>query len=58
MSDWERAIQLLESLPYNKIAYVIGFIQGLAIDKIEIKETKPDEWDLAMTKEVEKENDG
>lgn len=48
----------MESLPYNKIAYVIGFIQGLAIDKIEIKETKPDEWDLAMTKEVEKENDG
>lgn len=51
-------MQLLESLPYNKIAYVIGFIQGLAIDKIEIEETKPDEWDLAMTKEVEKENDG
>lgn len=48
----------MESLPYNKIACVIGFIQGLAIDKIEIEETKPDEWDLAMTKEVEKENDG
>ena len=58
MSDRERAMQLLESLPDNKIAYVIGYIQGLAVDRGEAEETEPDEWDLAMIKEAEKENDG
>ena len=58
MSNRERAIQLLESLPENKIAYVIGYIQGLAVDKNEIEEIEPDEWDLKMIEEAERENDG
>ncbi|HIY60638.1 MAG TPA: hypothetical protein H9831_08185 [Candidatus Eisenbergiella pullistercoris] len=58
MSDRERAMQLLESLPDNKIAYVIGYIQGLAVDRGEAEETEPDEWDLAMIKDAEKESGG
>ena len=58
MSNKERAIQLLEALPENKIAYVIGYIQGLAVDKNEIEEIEPDEWDLKMIEEAERENDG
>lgn len=29
MSEREQAYQLLDSVPDNKIAYVIGYIQGL-----------------------------
>ena len=58
MSDREKAIQLLESLPDNKIAYVIGYIQGLIVEQNEIEEVEPDEWDLAMIEEAKKENDG
>lgn len=43
MSDREKAIQLLESLPDNKIAYVIGYIQGLTAEQNEIEEVEPDE---------------
>ncbi len=31
MSDRERAVQLLNAVPDDKMAYVIGFIQGLTI---------------------------
>ena len=58
MSDREKAIQLLESLPDNKIAYVIGYIQGLTAEQNEIEEVEPDEWDLAMIEEAKKENGG
>ena len=60
MSDREYAIHLLDTVPDNEIAYVIGFIQGLtAKNRINsIEEAKPDEWDLAMIEEAEKENDG
>lgn len=58
MSDREKAIHLLEKLPDNKIAYVIGYMQGLTAEKNEIEEVEPDEWDLAMIKESRKENDG
>lgn len=42
MSDRERAVQLLNSVPDDKMAYVVGFIQGLTIvERMEIpnKET-------------------
>lgn len=62
MSNMERAIKLLESLPEYKIAYVIGYIQGLDLDldneMSEIEEIEPDEWDLAMLEEAKKENNG
>ena len=36
--------------------YIIGILEGAAIPEIETVE--PDEWDLAMIAEAEKENDG
>lgn len=56
MSDREKAMQLLDNLPDNKIAYVIGFIQGLTVADNEVVE--PDEWDLSMISEAQKGNDG
>lgn len=47
MSERERAIQLLEALPDNKIAYVIGYIQGLTMEK----EDEPNEETIAAFKE-------
>ena len=58
MSDREKAVKLLDSLQENKIAYVIGYIQGLKTMEDEIEEIDPDEWDLKMIAEAEKENDG
>ncbi|MCI8363428.1 MAG: hypothetical protein HFG34_00515 [Eubacterium sp.] len=47
MSERERAIQLLEALPDNKIAYVIGYIQGLTMEK----EDEPNEETISAFKE-------
>lgn len=43
----KRAIQLLETVPDNKIAYVIGYIQGLTMEK----EDEPNEETIAAYKE-------
>ena len=58
MSERDRAQQLLDSVPDNKIAYVIGYIQGLTAERNLIEEVEPDEWDLEMIEEAKKENDG
>lgn len=58
MSERERMYQLLDSVPDNKIAYIIGYIQGLTAEKREIEEVDPDEWDLEMIARAERENDG
>lgn len=60
MSEREQALQLLESVPDNEIAYVIGYIQGLTAKNREkpIEEVDPDEWDLEMIANAQKENDG
>ena len=58
MSERERAQQLLDSVPDNKIAYVIGYIQGLTAERNLIEEVEPDEWDLEMIEEAKKEKDG
>lgn len=56
MSNKERAIQLINSIPEPKLAYVINMLetlQGYAGEAIE-----PDEWDLAMIAEAKAINDG
>ena len=58
MSERERMYQLLDSVPDNKIAYIIGYIEGLTAEKREIEEVDPDEWDLEMIARAERENDG
>lgn len=35
MSEREKMYQLLDTVPDDKIAYIIGYIQGLTIDKSE-----------------------
>lgn len=49
MSDRERMYQLLDTVPDDKIAYIIGYIQGLTIEKSEI----PNEETLAAFQEVD-----
>ena len=56
MSNKERAIQLLDRIPESKMYYVIAYLEGAAIPDVETVE--PDEWDLKMIEEAEKENDG
>ena len=56
MSNKELAIQLIEKIPESKMHYIIGVLEGAAIPEIETVE--PDEWDMAMIEEAERENDG
>lgn len=49
MSDRERMYQLLDTVPDNKIAYIIGYIQGLTVEKSE----EPNEDTLAAFAEVD-----
>lgn len=50
MSDREKVYQLLDIVPDDKMAYIIGFIQGLTItEKIE----KPNAETLAAMQELE-----
>ena len=56
MSNKERIIQLIDTIPDQKLVFVVDMLEtlkGYAGEAIE-----PDEWDLKMIKEAEKENDG
>lgn len=56
MSEKERAIQLIEEIPDNKMIFVINLlnsIKGLLVEEVE-----PDEWDLNMIEEAERNNGG
>lgn len=56
MSNKERIIQLIDTIPDQKLVFVVDMLEtlkGYAGEAIE-----PDEWDLKMIKESEKENDG
>lgn len=56
MSDKERAIQLLEEIPENKMNYVVNMLVN--IRNLLAEEEEPDEWDLQMIAEAAQENDG
>ena len=56
MSSKELAIQLIEKIPESKRQYIIGILEDSAIPEIET--VGPDEWDMAMIAEAERENDG
>ncbi len=56
MSNKERAIQLLNSIPENKIIFVIDMLESMKAYAGE--EIQPDDWDLKMISEAKKENDG
>lgn len=61
MSNRERAIQIIDSIPDNKLMVIIDILEALqahinGTDTPEI--IRPDEWDMAMIAEAEKVNDG
>ena len=56
MSNKERILQLIEDIPEYKLVFIVNMledIKGYAGESIE-----PDEWDLQMIAEAEKNNDG
>lgn len=56
MSNKERAIQLLDGIPENKLIFVIDMLENLKAYAGE--EIEPDEWDLQMIEQARRENDG
>lgn len=56
MSEREKLKQVIDRLPEYKIAYIADLILG--IEKTDIEEVEPDEWDLKMIAEAEANNDG
>lgn len=56
MSNKERVIQLIESIPDSKLIFVVDMLENLKAYAGE--EIMPDEWDLKMLADAEKENDG
>lgn len=56
MSEREQIKQVIDRLPDYKLAYVAKLV--LSIEKTSIEEVEPDEWDLKMIADAEKNNDG
>lgn len=56
MSNRERVLQLINDIPENKLVFVVDLLENLKAYAGETVE--PDEWDLEMIAEAEKENDG
>ncbi len=56
MSNKERALQLIESIPDNKLNFVIDMLENLKAYAGE--EVEPDDRDLEMIERAKKENDG
>ncbi|MCM1047541.1 MAG: hypothetical protein NC433_03860 [Clostridiales bacterium] len=56
MSEREQIKQVIDRLPDYKIEYIAKLILG--IEKSGIEEIEPDEWDLKMIADAQKNNDG
>ncbi len=56
MSNKEIAIKLLNEIPESKMIFVIDMLKS--VRNMSVDEVEPDEWDLKMIREAEKENDG
>lgn len=56
MSNRERVLQLISDIPENKLVFVVDLLENLRAYAGETIE--PDEWDLKMIEEAERENDG
>ncbi len=56
MSDREHLKQVIDRLPEYKLAYIANLI--LDIEKTDIEEVEPDEWDLKMIADATANNDG
>ena len=56
MSHRERILQLVDDIPEYRLIFVINLLESLKAYAGE--EIEPDEWDLQMLADAEKENDG
>ena len=56
MSNKERILQLIDGVADNRLAFVVGLLESLKAYAGE--DVEPDQWDLQMLAEAEKENDG
>lgn len=56
MSNRERVMQLIDDVPDNKLIFVVDMLESLKAYAGE--EIEPDEWDLQMMADAEKNNDG
>ncbi len=55
MSEREKLKAVIDRLPEYKIAYIANLI--FSIEKTDIEEIEPDEWDLKMIEEARANND-
>lgn len=55
MSNKERAIQLIRSIPEDKLLYVVELLKG--IKGISIEEEEPDAFDLQLIADSKVDND-
>lgn len=56
MNEREQIKQIIDRLPEYKLAYIANLI--FDIEKIDIEEVEPDEWDLEMIAEAKANNNG
>ncbi|MCI8731916.1 MAG: hypothetical protein HFH57_12470 [Lachnospiraceae bacterium] len=56
MSNKERAMQLLEDIPENKLVFIVEMLENIKAYAGE--EIEPDKWDLEMIERSKMENDG
>ena len=56
MSNKERIMELIDGIPDRRLVFIVDMLESL---KAYAREAiPPDEWDLQMIQEAEKENDG
>ncbi len=56
MSNKDRIIQLINDVPDNRLVFIVDMLESL--DAYAGEEIEPDEWDLQMIAQAERENDG
>ena len=56
MSNKERIMELIDGIPDRRLVFIVDILESLKAYAGE--EIPPDEWDLQMIQEAEKENDG
>ena len=56
MSNKDRIIQLINDVPDNRLVFIVDMLESLKAYAGE--EIEPDEWDLQMIAQSERENDG
>ena len=54
MSEKERIINMLDSIPEQEFGNIIAYLQGIK----DSRETEPDSWDLLRIAKAKEENNG